>query len=1208
MSSELNKIFPNSSITIQKVVKNTLCFIDNKAVFSNKYLISSNKLDIYQQALENISLFYGFDAGISYEFDAVLNNIGTIIEGNDKSGNTLQNLTQNNVMVFVNGILLRKDEFEILDSSSLALKVVIPQNLFQQVLVFVSNTDLGYLSLTGDRINKDYNPSNPDPLVYNHSVLTYYDINHSIVFINGIKVNSESIKKDSEYININADIQNSDLIEIYTLNTSIKSLNFYTTFGYMTYGPLDSNNNKIPTLYNTLITFDDIAKLAVDNLRSGFFIKENSNHGGTAIIVDNNFETNTIKCLVDTEDFQGRSYFHNEYYLEVPTGKNIVEYLSDHDRKFRMLPEILDIFHNVILKEVYDSIIRLRDIRNISKVDSYHINKLIKFLGFDTSINHLSLKQKHALLEELNNFYRIVGTRDSYDMFNIIQDDIKIVDIEQLFTPHVNVIVDDSSQLSGHYVYNITNYDSLSDWKRYYAGNRVYFNVEDSNNPNVIIPFTFTVSEVDSRGRILAVDPDRVDGVNYNELERFRYFQPVKLELKATITTVGNLYTNSYRITNSQGFTDNVTLVSEDNEYMLKVTSISDGVITGWEVLKGPLTSNIDLTKSNIPLRIKDISDIQLSVTSTEKERTTIVDTQASGDISSKNIILEPGYYKFNISGGGGGGASADYGQRGESDLYADYGENATKLEGDFQITTPSTLSYIIGTGGKSAYARWHKWSSNNGIVGNPGVGYESGKPGIKQAFNESGYSHWGRWCVSGSGGGSTRIFINHVIDKVAPGGKGGKVHDNLTPGDGGSYYMTNKNTAGAKGGSGTNPTGAWSGTYYPPMGKFWSFPGEDGWVKIYKIKNQYTFSITGDQSTVSAGSEYNTQNNEFKVKITGVSGEGSNRRITEFIATPTEGAYNYNNQQFPLLYINNNHSAKLQITSTLTSSDYSISSPSGSSTPYLFAGAELTATLTDEAKQQYPDYADFSVRGQVRYFNNTTNEATVFWDWSTTDKKVSNFSNTPLNLEVACGNGAGASTNFVRYENTRSIQEYVDFFTKEELGAEHIKTYVKDAINYGTITEGTPNSPRPYQVGKPDIDYGIAKNGEEDVHEDYGTITEYTGGKYVDYWLWERDPKYYPTNHVNVEIKIEASDDQENIINRFYKQFYDLASTVLYIHRLTCSYFFGNTTDNVSTGIVSPIDSPVFFGIQTGQSVSYEVYTLTSDPDVQITDDNVII
>ena len=56
------------------------------------------------------------------------------------------------------------------------------------------------------------------------------------------------------------------------------------------------------------------------------------------------------------------------------------------------------------------------------------------------------------------------------------------------------------------------------------------------------------------------------------------------------------------------------------------------------------------------------------------------------------------------------------------------------------------------------------------------------------------------------------------------------------------------------------------------------------------------------------------------------------------------------------------------------------------------------------------------------------------------------------------------------------------------------------------------------------------------DLSYNYGKITDYVEGEWVDWYVWDRDPKYYPTNHVDIEIKIEASDDQENILNRFIK------------------------------------------------------------------------
>ena len=96
---------------------------------------------------------------------------------------------------------------------------------------------------------------------------------------------------------------------------------------------------------------------------------------------------------------------------------------------------MLGIFQKLLLNETYDSIQRIKNLRNLNKVNSKQINALIEFLGFNQRLTNMELEQKHALLEELNNFYKIVGTRASYNFYNVISKNSKILDLEQLFTP-----------------------------------------------------------------------------------------------------------------------------------------------------------------------------------------------------------------------------------------------------------------------------------------------------------------------------------------------------------------------------------------------------------------------------------------------------------------------------------------------------------------------------------------------------------------------------------------------------------------------------------------------------------------------------------------------------------------------------------------------------------------------------------------------------
>jgi len=133
--------------------------------------------------------------------------------------------------------------------------------------------------------------------------------------------------------------------------------------------------------------------------------------------------------------------------------------------------------------------------------------------------------------------------------------------------------------------------------------------------------------------------------------------------------------------------------------------------------------------------------------------------------------------------------------------------------------------------------------------------------------------------------------------------------------------------------------------------------------------------------------------------------------------------------------------------------------------------------------------------------------------------------------------------------------------------------------------------------MGNSDIDYGTVDpvlDPEDLIYIDYGFVNDPIKGQWVEWWEWDRDKSYYPTNHVEVEVKIPIDEDYDTYIRRFTEQFYNLASTVLYIHRLVSSFYFGsNPSDpnNPDQNIGS------FLGIQTGQPVSFEVHTFTSDP-----------
>ncbi len=1174
--AEINKIFPNSSIEISQVTMSTLCFIDGLSVFSDKFSLTSDRLDIYKQSNDSVNLFYNYNSSHIYEYKLILTNSGVIVSGQDLRGDTLTNITSDNIMIFVNGILLRKDQYLVLNSSEVALLYNIPQLTFQNVLIYVSNKNINYKRLiyTANEWLLNLDNNNDNSIVYidaeNDGIISQvnYYLNSSIIFINGKKLDNIYIEVQDKAFKINKDIKENDFIEYYDLNSETESLNFYSTFGYTTFNYKDSNQKKIPLIYNAIITFNDIVKYVIDNIRTGFFIKENLNGGGVAIIVDDTFESPKVKCYIESGSiFQSGSYYPGKYYVEAPNVRSIVNYLSDYDRKYNFIPEILEVFQQTLLKEVYDSANRIKDIRNISRVDSYHINKLLKLLGVDVDIKHLPLKKRHELLEELDNWYRIVGTKDSYNIFNILQDDIKIISMEQLFTPSITY-----SETTGS---DLVSYDySVSGGRGYTIGNRVYFTIPDGDSTEI---FSFTVTGVDENGAITNVEPDRYEGPQYEALEQVHNLSNQDLNLDVKITTISNDYKYNWSITNSSGYQVGQILHSADNKYKLRITELGNNQsISKWDIISGPTSGNTSYSETDIPLYITSASNITLNVKSTEISRSPIILSTALG--SQQSIVLQPGTYYYEMSGGGGSGAAADSGEGVHGDLPAEEGQNAEYLSGTFYVPITSTLNYWIGDGGKGGYTSLREWWKYTLLPSIPGVGYLSGEQGGTVYYSMAKWSTYQAVASAGSGGGSSRIYAQNIIDKQARGGRGGNF-------SGWDYKKGAINVSGGLGGGmGTTGSGATGGhSTYPGRGG-WAGSGSTGYIKLWKLENNYETTISGTQENVYVGQKFRDNNNTFTVTVTAVSGN----TITDYDLTPANGSLTYN-QSFNLNLINANETAKLNVNSQLIKSYYSLSEIEGLS-QYLFEGAQLIGTIDG-----------FTITGKVTYKNSVSNKVVI--SWTLPDNiNIEDFNNTIIPVKVVSGDDsqdqAQIMTTFIVLVSKDEEREYVDFYTKQELGAVSDIKYVIDYEDYGTINQGTPNSPSIQVPGSPDIEYGHILDNAENIN--YGKITDVIKGEWVKTWIWDRDPLYYPTNHVDIEIKIESSDNAELILNRFINQFYNLASTVLYIHRLTSAYFFGNTTQNVSSGITSIDQAPVFMGIQTAPIVHYQSITLTSDPQRQ--------
>ena len=423
-ANEINKIYTSSNITLKNINITTLLFNDSKAISKKTYAITDDYINVKDPITISLSLLYNVNSCDYYEFNSRLDG-STIISGLDIFGNTL-NIANKTLLVFVDGYKLLQDELDIDEDNNTITIHQNSSNKIVNIIIYASNK-ITYLGKVTD--NTTYFTSR------NISLENYTDSSY-IFFKNGELITHDKIKKTNDYVTLNIEIREGvDIVEYFQLPLESQVLLFAEEPGYFSYGPKDNYGILVPEIYDTVITFDKIVRLAIDDVRKGFFIREDSSLGsGLLMLIDNDFETYDAKCI-KLQNFSKQLYTKNEYYLQVPQAKSILKYVSEFDLKGKLFPELLGIFQKLLLDETYDSVQRLKNIRSINNVDSQEINKLISFLGLNINIKNISIEQKHALLEELTNFYRIVGTKASYNFYNILSTNAHIVDLEQLFTP-----------------------------------------------------------------------------------------------------------------------------------------------------------------------------------------------------------------------------------------------------------------------------------------------------------------------------------------------------------------------------------------------------------------------------------------------------------------------------------------------------------------------------------------------------------------------------------------------------------------------------------------------------------------------------------------------------------------------------------------------------------------------------------------------------
>jgi len=425
--NEINQIYCNESITVNQINMTSLLFIDNKVVSKSRYSIVDNFINLLDAAENTICLYQHKGSSNYYEYKINLKNSNTIISGKDVNGNILKIVNnKNNLMVFVDGYKLLPSQFEI-NSETNSIKILnsyVEKEIYT-VIIYISDS-LQYLGKIEDDLTWKYDT---------HSfTLDDYTYLRYLFFKNGELITRDYIHKINDIVTINVDIrENIDIIEYYRLPIDTENVLFYADPGYFSYGPEDISGLPVPEIHDAEVIFQSIVRLAIDDVRPGFFIREKDGDG-CLLLTGEDFETKVAYCTTIVP-FSKTSYTKSDYFIQVPNARSILKYISEYDLKRMFMPEVLGSFQKLLLNETYDSIQRLKNTRSINKVSSSQIGNLMNFMGLTLNLTNLELDKKHAILEELTNFYKVVGTRESYNFYNTLTNNAKIVGLTQLFTP-----------------------------------------------------------------------------------------------------------------------------------------------------------------------------------------------------------------------------------------------------------------------------------------------------------------------------------------------------------------------------------------------------------------------------------------------------------------------------------------------------------------------------------------------------------------------------------------------------------------------------------------------------------------------------------------------------------------------------------------------------------------------------------------------------
>ena len=117
VTNPINKIKIEDNIQVTNVDMTALAFNNNHIIPKDNFSIVDHHVNLLAPVEDNLTVVIYKASSQYYQYKASLMTQDTVISGPDKFNNRLQNLANNNVLVFVNGYKLLPSQFEYTDTT-----------------------------------------------------------------------------------------------------------------------------------------------------------------------------------------------------------------------------------------------------------------------------------------------------------------------------------------------------------------------------------------------------------------------------------------------------------------------------------------------------------------------------------------------------------------------------------------------------------------------------------------------------------------------------------------------------------------------------------------------------------------------------------------------------------------------------------------------------------------------------------------------------------------------------------------------------------------------------------------------------------------------------------------------------------------------------------------------------------------------------------